>query len=135
MDDLKPSGSVLAAMGFNADKTMKKLFFDGSCALCRREINWLGPKLKPHLELVDISQQGFNGYAGVSKAAMMQQIHLWQHDHFLIGIDATLHYWQLAGHRWTVAFLRLPPCYWLAKKAYIYWAAKRQQCSTTGCDL
>ena len=33
------------------------------------------------------------------------------------GIDASLHYWQLAGHSWLVAFLRLPPCYWLASKA------------------
>lgn len=114
---------------------MQKLFFDGSCALCRREINWLGPKLKPHLELVDISKDGFTGFAGVSKTAMMQQIHLWQDDHFLIGIDATLHYWQLAGHNWLVRLLHLPPCYWLAKKAYVYWAAKRSNCSNNDCAI
>ena len=70
-----------------------------------------------------------------SVQAMLQQIHLWQHDHFLIGIDATLHYWQLAGHSWLVAFLRLPPCYWLAKKAYAYWAAKRTNCINGDCTL
>jgi predicted DCC family thiol-disulfide oxidoreductase YuxK len=114
---------------------MQKLFFDGSCALCRREINWLAPKLKPHLELIDISTESFSGFAGANKAAMMQQIHLWREDHFLIGIDASLHYWQLAGHSWLVAFLRLPPCYWLASKAYAYWAAKRSNCSSGNCTL
>jgi predicted DCC family thiol-disulfide oxidoreductase YuxK len=114
---------------------MQKLFFDGSCALCRREINWLGPKLKPHLELVDISKDGFTGFAGISKTAMMQQIHLRQDDHFLIGIDATLHYWQLAGHNWLVRLLRLAPCYWLAKKAYAYWASKRSNCSNNDCAI
>ncbi|PKM19451.1 MAG: DUF393 domain-containing protein [Gammaproteobacteria bacterium HGW-Gammaproteobacteria-15] len=114
---------------------MQKLFFDGSCALCRREINWLGPKLTPHLELIDISAAGFSGFAGATKAAMMQQIHLWREDHFLIGIDASLHYWQLAGHSWLVALLRLPPCYWLAKKAYAYWAARRSNCANGACTL
>lgn len=114
---------------------MQKLFFDGSCSLCRREINWLAAKLQPHLELIDISADDFTGFAGVSKSAMMQQIHLWQEDHFLIGIDATLHYWQLAGHSWSARLLRLPPCYWLAKKAYAYWAARRSNCSNGDCVI
>jgi predicted DCC family thiol-disulfide oxidoreductase YuxK len=114
---------------------MKKLFFDGSCSLCQREISWLRPKLSPHLELVDISAAGFTGFEGVTKAAMMQHIHLWHHDHFLIGIDASLHYWQLAGHTWLVALLRFAPCYWLAKKAYAYWADKRAKCSDGACKL
>lgn len=114
---------------------MQKLFYDGSCALCRREINWLRPKLARQLELVDISADGFTGFAGASKTAMMQQIHLWRDDHFLVGIDATLHYWQLAGHRWLVSLLRLPPCYWLAKKAYAYWATKRSNCANGDCTL
>lgn len=112
---------------------MQKLFYDGSCRLCQREINWLSDKLKPHLELVDISHSDFSGYQGVNKAAMMQQIHLWQDDHFLIGIDATLHYWKLAGHHWLVALLRFAPCYWIASKAYNFWAAKRNRCSEGAC--
>ena len=112
---------------------MKKLFYDGSCALCQREIALLAPKLTPQLELVDISAPGFEGFAGVDKAAMMHQIHLWLDDHFITGIDASLHYWQLAGHTWLVALLRLPPCYYLADKAYRYWAAKRRQCQTGRC--
>ena len=114
---------------------MKKLFYDGSCSLCQHEISWLSRKLTPHLELVDISVQGFTGFAGVSKATMMHHIHLWHHDHFLTGIDASLHYWQLAGYRWFVALLRFAPCYWVAKKAYAYWADRRMQCSNTQCKL
>lgn len=114
---------------------MDKLFYDGRCRLCQREINWLAPRLVHQLELVDISQPGFSEFAGVSKNEMMQQIHLWQHDHFITGIDATLYYWQLAGHRWLVAFLRLPPCYWLANKAYAYWSAKRTTCANNNCAV
>lgn len=115
--------------------TMKKLFFDGSCKLCLREISWLAAKLSPHLQLVDISNASFTGYAGVAKASMMHQIHLWNEDHFLIGIDATLHYWQLAGHNWLVNFLRFTPCYWLASVGYKFWAIKRIQCSDGQCEL
>ncbi|WP_290614857.1 thiol-disulfide oxidoreductase DCC family protein [Arsukibacterium sp. UBA3155] len=114
---------------------MKKLFYDGSCKMCQREISALAPKLTPHLQLVDISADDFSGYAGVSKSAMMQQIHLWDQDHFIIGIDASLHYWQLAGYRKLVAFLRLPPCYWLASKAYGFWARSRANCSDGNCAL
>jgi len=114
---------------------MDKLFYDGSCRLCRREINWLASKLSLQLELIDISQPGFSGFAGVSKSTMLQQIHLWHGDHFIIGIDATLHYWHLAGHHCLVAFLRLAPCYWLAKKSYAYWAAKRNTCTNNNCEV
>ena len=114
---------------------MKKLFYDGSCKLCQREIGALAPKLSSHLQLVDISTDGFSGFAGVSKGAMMRQIHLWDQDHFIIGIDASLHYWQLAGYRKLVAFLRLPPCYWLASKAYALWARKRANCTEGDCTL
>ena len=114
---------------------MQKLFYDGSCRLCQREINWLAAKLTPHLELVDISAEGFNGFAGVTKQAMMQQIHLWQDDHFIIGIDATLHYWQIAGYSKLVSLIKLPPCYWIAKKTYAYWAAKRRNCTTANYTL
>jgi predicted DCC family thiol-disulfide oxidoreductase YuxK len=108
---------------------MKKLFYDGSCSLCQREISWLRPKLTPHLDLVDISDVAFTGYKGVNKATMMRHIHLWHHDHFITGIDASLHYWQLAGHRWIVTLLRLPLCYWIATKAYASWASRRARCS------
>ena len=114
---------------------MKKLFYDGSCKLCQREISALAPKLTPHLQLIDISQEGFTGFAGVSKRMMMQQIHLWDQDHFIIGIDASLHYWHLAGYRKLVAFLRLAPCYWLAGKAYNYWARSRANCAKGDCTL
>lgn len=114
---------------------MDKLFYDGSCRLCQREINWLAPKLLPQLELVDISAAHFTGFAGVSKSAMMQKIHLWHQDRFITGIDATLHYWHLAGHHWLVALLRLAPCYWLATKAYSYWAAKRNKCGRDNCAI
>ncbi|QBL09752.1 DUF393 domain-containing protein [Rheinheimera sp. D18] len=114
---------------------MKKLFFDGSCKLCLREISWLAAKLSPHLQLVDISDASFIGFAGVTKAQMMQQIHLWNHDHFVTGVDATLFYWHVAGYTRLVRFLRFTPCYWLASVGYKFGAIKRIQCSDGQCEL
>ena len=113
---------------------MKKLFFDGSCALCRHEIKWLGPKLQQKLQLVDISNQNFQGYQGASKQQMLAVIHLWDGNQFITGIDATLSYWQLAGWRFLPWLMSTPLCYPIAKWAYNRWAASRQRCSNNQCD-
>lgn len=112
-----------------------KLFFDGSCKLCRHEINYLAPKLQHKLQLIDISAADFTGFAGVSKQAMLAQIHLWDGSRFIIGLAATLYYWRLAGMRFLPWLLSLPVIQWLANKAYQLWAKKRQRCSDNQCEL
>lgn len=111
-----------------------KLFYDGSCRLCRHEMHWLAPRLNSKLQMVDISDDRFSSFAGVDKAQMMALLHVWDGQKFITGIDASLYYWQLAGFRLLVSLLRLPPCYWLASKAYGYWAAKRKRCTPGVCD-
>lgn len=112
----------------------KILFFDASCRLCRHEIGWLAPKLADKLTLVDISQDAFTGHAGVSKSTMLAQIHLWDGQRFLIGLDATLYYWRLAGMRLLPWLLALPGVNAVAQKAYLVWASRRQRCNTTQCQ-
>ncbi|MCC5450393.1 DUF393 domain-containing protein [Rheinheimera sp. UJ51] len=111
------------------------LFFDGSCKLCRHEINWLGPKLKGKMQLVDISQPDFTGFNGASKMQMMQQIHVWDGQQFLIGLTATLFYWRLAGLRLLPAILAFPLFRPIANWAYQYWARKRLNCTDGQCEI
>ena len=111
------------------------LFFDGSCKLCRHEINWLGPKLQDKMQLVDISQADFEGFKGASKAEMMQQIHVWDGQQFQIGLTATLFYWRLAGLRLLPAILAFPLLRPIANWAYLYWAKKRQRCTDGQCEI
>lgn len=109
---------------------MQKLFYDGSCPLCRKEIAWLRPKLQNQLELIDISEDIFTGYGDATREQMMQQIHLWTGTHFKIGLDASLSYWHMAGWRFIPWILQRPGIYWLANQAYLYWAKRRVRCST-----
>ncbi|GGD49010.1 hypothetical protein GCM10011357_01280 [Lacimicrobium alkaliphilum] len=95
---------------------------------------WLAPRLTGKLQMVDISDSDFCSYAGVNKAQMMAVLHLWDGQQFVKGLDASLYYWRLAGFHRLVTFLRLKPCYWLACKAYGYWAKKRQRCTDGVCD-
>ncbi|WP_229796876.1 thiol-disulfide oxidoreductase DCC family protein [Alishewanella tabrizica] len=112
-----------------------KLFYDGSCKLCRHEINYLAPKLQNKLLLVDISAADFMEYQGVPKQAMLEQIHLWDGSRFIIGLAATLYYWRLAGMRFLPWLLSLPLINTLANKAYLYWARKRLRCTDDHCEL
>ncbi|WP_200834014.1 thiol-disulfide oxidoreductase DCC family protein [Nitrincola tapanii] len=104
-----------------------KLFYDGSCGLCQREIRHLRKRLVGQVALIDINQPGFYGWQGVSKEQMMQEIHLWNGQSFVKGLEATLVYWRLAGLGLIVALIRLPGVFWMANKAYRAWAAWRLQ--------
>ncbi|EJI85895.1 hypothetical protein AEST_12970 [Alishewanella aestuarii B11] len=113
----------------------KKLFFDGSCKLCRHEMSWLGPKLSGKIELIDISAPAFTGFAGVTRSAMLAEIHLWDGKRFITALPATLYYWRLAGLRFLPWLLSLPLITSLANRAYYFWAARRKGCSDGQCDL
>lgn len=117
------------------DKPDKKLFFDGSCKLCRHEMSWLGPKLATKMELVDISLPEFTGFAGVDRSAMMAEIHFWDGAKFIKGLPATLCYWRLAGWRFLPWLLNLPLVFPLANWGYQYWAKQRLKCSDGQCDI
>ena len=125
----------MSLTNYNSTALNKKLFFDGSCRLCRHEINWLGPKLRGKIELVDISKPDFTGFAGVSRSQMMAEMHLWDGERYLTALPATLYYWRTAGLRFLPWLLSLPLVNTLANKAYQFWAARRQRCVNGQCDL
>lgn len=107
--------------------TDAQLFYDGSCRLCRWEIRHLAPRLRGKIKLIDISSADFDGFAGVSKATMMDQLHLWDGQRFHLGLDASFYYWRLAGWGWLVKLLSFPGIHYMAKAAYQRWAARRCQ--------
>lgn len=101
------------------------LFYDGSCNLCRREIDHLHKRLSRHFILVDISHPDFVSWQGIDKVSMMEKIHVWTGAEFLVGLDASLYYWEKVGWKLPAKFLRLPLIHSVAVAAYNLWAAWR----------
>ncbi|MCD8513888.1 MAG: DUF393 domain-containing protein [Nitrincola sp.] len=110
------------------------LFYDGSCSLCRKEINHLHKRLSRHFILVDISQPEFKGWQGVDRASMMEKIHLWNGVEFLVGLDASLYYWEKVGWKLPAKLLRLPIIHSIAVSAYNLWAAWRLK-KQSSCEV
>lgn len=105
--------------------TTPRLFYDGGCRLCQREIEHLAQPLAGKMLLVDINQPTFSEWQGVDKLQMMRLIHVWTGEHFLVGLDASLYYWKAAGWRVLPAVLSLPGIYSCAKLGYSLWASWR----------
>ncbi len=110
------------------------LYYDGSCGMCRREIEHLRHRLERGAELVDISTPDFSPPSGHSLDQMMERIHYFDGQQMLIGLPASLAYWRLAGggFRMLAALLGLPGLFQIADWGYNRWAAwriKRIRCS------
>mgnify|MGYP000597766021 CR=1 FL=1 len=113
----------------------KRLFYDGSCGMCRREIEHLRARLERELELVDISAPAFEPPPGYTLTDMMERIHLYDGEQMRVGLPASLAYWRVAGggFRMLAGLLNLPGVFGLANRAYNGWAAwrlRRQACRT-----
>lgn len=114
--------------------TQPTLYYDGSCGMCRREINHLRPRLIAHVELVDISDPAFEPPAGYTHAAMMERLHFQDGTRMRVGLDASIGYWRIAGGGFArlAALLGLPGVFQCGDWAYNRWAAwrlKRQHCA------
>lgn len=85
-----------------------RLYYDGACPLCRREIDWLRRRASPErLVPIDLQAERFDDSAlPFTREALLTRLHaqdangLW-----LIGLDATLASWQAAGLRLPAALL------------------------------
>ncbi|MCC5826311.1 MAG: DUF393 domain-containing protein [Alkalimonas sp.] len=106
---------------------MPILFYDGRCSLCAKEITWLMPRLNGKIVLKNLHDDDFEKFHGVSKVSMMQQLHLWDGQQFIIGFDASLYYWELAGFHRTTRLLRLAPLYAISCFSYRLWARWREK--------
>jgi predicted DCC family thiol-disulfide oxidoreductase YuxK len=114
--------------------TTPRLFYDGGCRLCQREIAHLSQPLSEKMLLVDINDPAFSEWQGVDKLEMMRQIHVWTGEGFLVGLDASLYYWRAAGWRVLPGVLSLPGIHACAKLGYSLWAnwrfrgVRKRQC-------
>jgi len=129
--------SSAAVIRTNLEKP--KVFYDGSCPMCRREIaHYLKLKSAPNLEWIDISQrQNLLGDYGVDYATAMTRFHVldaqkqWQ-----TGAYGFAEMWShLAGYRWLARLLRILKLLPLLDAAYVQFARWRikQRCQSDSC--
>jgi len=120
-----------------------KVFFDGKCGVCSREIN--------HYKSLDIEKKfdwiniAVNGTAlnnrGVTQAQALLYLHVINiNDDLLVGVDAFIAIWQEFPKWWLLAkLIKNPLFYHLAKYCYKYFANKRfkryQHCNLSSRSL
>lgn len=85
-----------------------RLYYDGACPLCRREIDWLRRRAAPdRLELIDLQATAFeDGVLPFPHEALLARLHAQDaNGRWLIGLDATRASWQAAGLHLPAALL------------------------------
>ncbi len=101
-----------------------RLFFDGRCGLCRKEIALLR-RLSRGLKLVDVHQLPAT-QLGPSKAQMLAILHLQLEDgQFITGVEASVMAWSYTPLGWLFKPLLWPGVRPWAEKAYQRWALSR----------
>jgi predicted DCC family thiol-disulfide oxidoreductase YuxK len=99
-----------------------KVFYDGSCPLCRKEIAFLGRRTGSEaLDFQDISGNSHGEIApGLSCEAAMERMYVQTPDGQLkSGAAAFLELWgRLPALKPFVAILRVPPIPWILERAY-----------------
>ena len=109
------------------------LFYDGSCPLCMKEINWLQSKnTQKRLLLVDIKQDSFTThYPDMNPQAMDNTLHAqWSNGKIVTGVDATVSAWEAVGKGWLLTPLTWPVFSAIAKCAYRTFAQNRHWLSS-----
>ena len=104
------------------------LFYDGSCPICMKEINWLMKKDKQQrLDLVDVSRDDFcENYPDMNPEALDRLIHAkLGNGRIVTGVDATLAAWEAVGLGYWIAPLRWPFLRQLSDFGYRMFAANR----------
>ncbi len=112
--------------------TVLTLYFDNACPFCRREMARLRRwDRSGRLAFVDIAGPGFDpAPLGVSLAAMNTEMHGLRADGaMLVGTDAILAAYTLAGRAWLVWPLRVPALRPMLASAYRGFARNRYRIS------
>ncbi len=110
-----------------------RVFFDGSCSVCAKEIKHYKSKdLHEHLLLVDISKEGFEPERyGKTIEDFMAQMHvLDQRGQFFLGVNAFPAIWQALPGKLFAFFamvLMLPGVHILAQLGYDLFARYRKK--------
>lgn len=115
-----------------------RLYYDGSCPLCRREMNHLSAVAGPGLQLVDISRLEAPEPGCPDLETLARRLHLRRADGTWVrGLEANVAAWSHSryGPLWKLLLNPLikPLAVWL----YEDWARRRYRarCSTQGCRL
>ena len=109
-----------------------KIFYDGTCPLCEKEMNQLKKlNTEGNLSFVDIMDEEFeSNYPELDWQALNDRIHgMCEDGTLLVGLDATHRAWSEVGKGWVYAPLRWPVIRFFADKAYLLFAKNRYKIS------
>lgn len=100
------------------------LYYDGSCPLCRKEMNRLS-KYQERIELIDIHQlEDFSSFP--EKQTLLKRLHLKTAEgKWVTGIDANIRAWKHTPYSWLWFPLTFPIVHFFASKVYNQWALWR----------
>jgi predicted DCC family thiol-disulfide oxidoreductase YuxK len=105
-----------------------KIFVDGNCIICDREISHYY-RIRPDLfELIDISASDFNAEAyGVQLKDVNDNMHIQTEEgEFRVGVDAFAYIWsRIPRYSFASRAIRLPGIYALSKVGYWIFAKNR----------
>jgi len=96
------------------------LYFDASCPLCRREMNFLVARdRRCRLRLLDVSAAGFHNDTGIPVATLMARMHARRGDGALVsGVEVFRLAYEAVGLAWVVRPLRTPGLAHLFEQLY-----------------
>lgn len=104
---------------------MDRLYYDGRCPLCRREMTHLERLRDPTLELVDIHSLP-GDFCGPDRATLLQILHLKTPEgHWVTGLPANVRAWSHTRYGWLWRPLLWPGLRTLAELVYHRWALRR----------
>ncbi len=104
------------------------LFYDGSCPLCNKEVNWLKTQNKfGRLMFEDIKEANFsNRYPALDSTELDRTLHAKLGDGRMVkGVDATISAWEAVGKGWMLTPLTWPVFSSIAGLAYQGFANNR----------
>jgi len=112
-----------------------KVFFDGECPLCRREIAWLrSRKQRSTVEYLDITAPDFNAENfGFSQQELMSEIRGLLGNRKIVGMDVFRELYSRVGLGWVLWVTNFPPFRQLADILYTLFAKNRLRL-TGRCD-
>ncbi len=106
-----------------------RVFFDGACPLCAREIA-LVRRLdggQGRVDLVDLAADGFDASEyGLDRATIEARIHGQLPDGRIVeGVDVFVHLYESLDRGWLAAPARWPGIRWFLDRAYVWFARNR----------
>lgn len=109
------------------DKHCDRLYYDGTCPLCRREIAVLEKAKGAQLKLVDLHKAD-SLPPGLSLPDMLKSLHLIKPNGDVVkGLEANIIAWEHTRLRLLVGILRWPVISTVAHWVYNRWATRRYE--------